>query len=212
LEDCSKANSSAGPECKVKYYDTTNPENVPYMMNIFDAPGVFQYFKVIVNKTQPLWASVRSDSGFNFPTIYASKGQLPTPTSFDLVNCNFQFCDGANILFVNATLATDNEIWFIGTTTKVVNTTYGVWFNSVCAQECTDQNTGTCTETDPNYGMCECATSSLTGVDCTIRNGLPPEYIVLIIIAALVVASAIIGFVAWAYMRRKRVQYEHVSG
>jgi len=44
-----------------------------------------------------------------------------------------------------------------------------------------------------------------------ISKGLGPQYIVLIIIASLVVASAIIGFVAWAYMRRKRADYEIVS-
>jgi len=128
------------------------------------------------------------------------------------MNCNFEYCDGAHIIKVNFTDAKENpQVWYIGTYTGSENNTYGVWFDSACAQECTEQNTGTCQETYPDYGKCVCATSSLTGVDCTIRTGLGPEYIVLIIIAALVVASAIIGFVAWAYMRRKRVQYEHVS-
>jgi len=129
----------------------------------------------------------------------------------DIQGCNFQYCDGARILFLNATNAAANETWFVASSSSVINTTYGVWFDSVCAQECEDQHTGSCQRVYPNYGMCICATSSLTGVDCTIHNGIGPEYIVLIIIAALVIASALIGFVAWAYMRRKRVAYDVVS-
>jgi len=180
-------------------------------MNIWDAPGAFRYWRVIINENHTeLWASVRSNSGVNFPNIYAAKGQLPTETNYDIKNCNFEFCDGAHIIYLNFTEGYP-QTWYIGTTTPIINNTYGVWFDSVCAQECTEQNTGTCQQQDPGYGVCVCATSSLTGVDCTTRNGLGPEYIVLIIIAALVVASALIGFAAWAYMRRKRIAYEHVS-
>jgi len=210
FEDCSKANMTGGPGCKVPYEAVT--EDNAYKMNI-QAPvaGIWHYWRVIVNNSQPLWANARSDDGQTFPMLYASKDQLPTATSYDLKNCNFDYCDGANILTLNIT-SNETQTWFVGSTTDKINNTYGVWFNSICAQECTEQNTGTCQTTEPFYGMCICATPSLTGVDCTTRNGLPPEYIVLIIIAALVVASAIIGFVAWAYMRRKRVQYEHVTG
>jgi len=104
-----------------------------------------------------------------------------------------------------------NQTWFILARTNEINNTFGLWFDTVCAPACEQQNTGTCVSSGAQTGVCICATSSLVGVDCTIRNGLGPEYIVLIIIAALVVASAVIGFVAWAYMRRKKFQYEHVS-
>jgi len=210
IEDCSKSNMTAGPGCKVPYIDSAVN---PYLMNILDAKNSWRYWKVTINENHTeLWASVRSDSGNNLPSIYAGRGNLPTTDSYTIMNCNFEFCDGAHIIYMNFTDAKQNpQVWYIGTFTNIENNTYGVWFDSVCAQECTEQNTGTCQDTAPDYGKCVCATSSLTGVDCTIRNGLGPEYIVLIIIAALVVASAIIGFVAWAYMRRKRVQYEHVS-
>jgi len=210
FEDCSAANMTGGPGCAVPYEDVTDTNQ--YKMDI-KAPtaGLWHYWRVVVNRSQPLWASVRSVTGEDMPSLYAAKDQLPTATTYHLKNCNFDYCDGANILKLNIT-SNETEVWFVGSTTDKINNTYGVWFNSVCAQECTEQNTGTCQTTEPKYGMCVCATPSLTGVDCTLRNGLPPEYIVLIIIAALVVASAIIGFVAWAYMRRKRVQYEHVTG
>ena len=55
--------------------------------------------------------------------------------------------------------------------------------------------------------------SDYEGVDCATPSGamLGAQYIVLIIIASLVVASALIGFVAWAYMRRRRQQYQVVG-
>jgi len=207
------SNNTIGPTCA----QTPDP-SWPYRMNIKTLPNVWTYWKVVVNSTHPLWASVRTVNPalLNNVQIYAAKGQLPTAQSgggSDLANCYFPYCDGARILFLNATNALQNETWFVGTTTNDFNVTYSVWFDSICAQECTASNTGTCTETDvaPGYGVCVCVTSSLTGVDCTDHIGLGPEYIVLIIIAALVVASAVIGFVAWAYMRRKRVQYETVT-
>ena len=43
-----------------------------------------------------------------------------------------------------------------------------------------------------------------------VTSGLSPEMIVLIVMGALVVLSAVIGFVAWAYMRRKR-GYEEIQ-
>jgi hypothetical protein len=207
-------NNTIGPNCDTHFEIA---EIKLYQMNILTpVRHVFHYWKVVVNHTHPLWASVRTVAGapnLNNVQIYASKGQIPTLQSADLQNCYFQYCDGARIILLNATNAMQNETWFVGFTTDAVNVTYSVWFDSACAQECTASNTGTCTDTDkpPGYGVCVCVTSSLTGVDCTDHIGLGPEYIVLIIIAALVVASAVIGFVAWAYMRRKRVQYETVT-
>jgi len=210
--DCSIHNDSFGPNCGVKY------QVEPYLMNL--KPNMAYYFKTVVNNSRALWVSVRTDSGADFPVMYATRGQMPTAANAEVTNCNFDYCDGAFIIKVNVTgpgegwgvlEADEGETWFISTFTGVANNTYGIWFNSICPQPCTDENTGTCQEAAPDYGKCICATSSLIGVACTTRVGLGPEYIVLIIIAALVVASAIIGFVAWAYMRRKRVQYEHVS-
>jgi hypothetical protein len=212
VDECA-SKDKAGPGCTTPYFG----ENDLYHMNLtYNTP---YYFKVRVNGTHPLRVSARTVSGKDFPTLYASRGQLPTDTQYQLKNCNFDWCDGAFILHVNINVTDPeddyfeaaNQTWFIRSYTDVINNTYGVWFDTVCPSECTDQNVGECQMEYPGYGKCVCATSALVGVDCTIRDGLGPEYIVLIIIGGLVIASAIIGFVAWAYMRRKRVQYEHVS-
>jgi len=206
-EDCAKANNSLGPGCKTQYMVEA------YKMDL--KPNMAYYFKTVVNFSHPLRVSVRTDSGVDFPVMYASRGQLPNAANAEITNCNFDYCDGAFIIYVNITAeeseGAGEQTWFISTFSGVPNNTYGIWFDSICPQPCTDENTGTCQDQSPDYGKCICATASLVGVACTTRIGLGPEYIVLIIIAALVVASAIIGFVAWAYMRRKRVQYEHVS-
>jgi len=199
-----------GPTCNTKFDDA---ETLPYLMGIKEDAQKFKYWRVIVNSTHPLRASVRTDDGafLDNVMIIASRGQLPTPSSADLINCTFQYCDGARILFLNASSSTQNETWFVGTTSSRTNLSYGVWFDSPCAQQCEAEHTGTCQVAYPDYGVCVCATSSLSGVACTNQNGIGPEYIVLIIIAALVIASAVIGFVAWAYMRRKRVAYDVVG-
>lgn len=44
----------------------------------------------------------------------------------------------------------------------------------------------------------------MISVTTAASTGLSPEMIVLIVMGALVVLSAVIGFIAWAYMRRKR--------
>jgi hypothetical protein len=169
MEDCSKSNMTAGPGCKVPYIDSAVN---PYLMNILDSKFSWRYWKVTINENHTeLWASVRSDSGLNLPSIYAAQGNLPTTDSYTIMNCNFEYCDGAHIIYMNFTDAKENpQVWYIGTFTNIENNTYGVWFDSVCAQECTEQNTGTCQDTAPDYGKCVCATSSLTGVDCTISK------------------------------------------
>jgi len=84
-----------------------------------------------------------------------------------------------------------------------VSNSYGLWTGSVCAPNC--QTNGNCINDGPGTGSCRC-NDNYSGLDCAIQgeSGLPPQYIVLIIIASLVVASAIIGFIAWAYMQKKR--------
>jgi len=84
----------------------------------------------------------------------------------------------------------------------------GVWFNSLCAPDCIDH--GNCQPDGPAAGYCQCI-DGFIGVDCGTPNGFGPQFIVLIIIAVLVALTAVIGFGAWAYMRRKRGQYDIVS-
>eukprot|EP01127_Copromyxa_protea_P001600 TRINITY_DN11559_c0_g1_i1.p1 TRINITY_DN11559_c0_g1~~TRINITY_DN11559_c0_g1_i1.p1 ORF type:complete len:439 (-),score=109.67 TRINITY_DN11559_c0_g1_i1:55-1371(-) len=170
---------------------------------LFNGP---QYFRVVAVSGYPFRVSVTSTNATTgIPQLYASRGVIPTPGNADVSNCNDAYCDVVRTITFNTTGA--DEEWFVGVFPTVTgNQTYGIWWNTTCITGCQTDNHGTC---QPS-GVCECEID-FEGVACSISKGLGPQYIVLIIIASLVVASAIIGFVAWAYMRRKRSAYEIVA-
>jgi len=156
----------------------------------------------------PLWVSV--GSGTPSPSVYISINQVPTDTSFLVQECNQPYCESNSI--IKLTGLEGNYTFYVGLYNNNPNTsaTYGIWFNNTCAPDCT--NNGQCTMQGPNTGLCVCNTDYV-GYDCGTlsENGLPAQYIVLIIIASLVVASAIIGFIAWAYMQKKRTGYSSLG-
>jgi len=127
------------------------------------------------------------------------------------VNCNLegQTCDFAHTVVLNNTVL--NYTFYIGIY-AIKTTTYGIWWSSICPPKCiNDDESGDCTWTGGSVGKCVCA-DGYTGLDCTESTGiLPTQYIVLIIIASLVVLSALIGFFAWAYMQRKREGYSSLT-
>jgi len=170
------------------------------------------YFKINATTKNPVWVSVRRINGTQMnvvnPLIFASLNQIPTLTNADIGGCNQFYCDLVNVIHFNVT---ENQTWYIGIANsdeKFNGTTAGVWFNSVCAPDCADH--GTCNDMGPQMGFCDCI-DGFIGVDCQLPNGFGPQFIVLIIIAVLVALTAVIGFGAWAYMKRKRGQYDIVS-
>jgi len=133
---------------------------------------------------------------------FAATGRI----SADIINCNREFCNQVRSIEYNVT---DVEFWYIGIFSEAaVPVTFAFWFNSTCIPDCQTDNHGQCSPDGSGRCICEI---DYEGINCGKSKGLGPQYIVLIIIASLVVASAIIGFVAWAYMRRKRADYEIVS-
>jgi hypothetical protein len=197
-------NGMGGPGCDIRINQTSLTQ---MQSSVLDTG--FTYWQVNVSTTSNslMWVSVRSVNGSapTMPNIYASLGQLPTEDNADVYGCNQNACGAVNAIMVNST---GNQTWFVGVN-GINGTEYGIWILSLCAPNCDDH--GECTPVgQPNAGVCECV-ADFIGVDCARTNGLGAQYIVLIIIASLVVASAVIGFIAWAYMRRKRVDYEHVS-
>jgi hypothetical protein len=198
VENCASIPGKAGPGCSIDYKQAS-----PLMTQTLGTNYV--YWQVNVSVAINLYVSVRSQNGTNNPQIYASMGQIPSEGNADVSGCNQGACGAVNAIMVNITGA--NQTWFVGIN-GVNDTVYGIWYNSICAPNCDDH--GECTLTGLQAGVCECV-ADFIGVDCGTTNGLGAQYIVLIIIASLVVASAVIGFIAWAYMRRKRVDYEHVS-
>jgi len=179
-------------------------ENVPV--------STWTYFKFqSVYPADPFWVSVAAAAGIR-PDVYVSLNQLPTEFSYDAKNCNQPHCDYSTIIKLNDSSSPTvraNSTYYIGVHSPNV-TSYAIWFSSVCAPLCTSH--GVCVTSGPGTGLCTCATS-WTSYDCSIEvdTGLPAQYIVLIIIASLVVASAIIGFIAWAYMQKKRQGYVKVK-
>jgi len=174
----------------------------------------WMYLRFTVDEKMPLLVSVTTNNGSNIPFMYATNGQIPVRLSngnilADIHNCNREYCSVVRSIVRNITTPGlgMSEDWYVGIYTNVPgNTTFGLWWNNTCVPNCDTDNHGECEES----GRCQCEID-YEGIDCSLSKGLGPQYIVLIIIASLVVASAIIGFVAWAYMRRKRANYEIVS-
>jgi len=203
--------TSAGENCSIPVHTAFN--NASYVIN----HNEWIYLRFEATHAQGLLFSVTTPNSSSIPNIFASRGQIPTqyPSSAqlfmltdrysaDILNCNRQFCNVVRSIAYNVS---SDEEWFVGIYSMAnVPVTFGFWFNTSCVPNCETDNHGQCDES----GRCECEID-FEGIDCSISKGLGPQYIVLIIIASLVVASAIIGFVAWAYMRRKRADYEIVS-
>jgi len=162
-----------------------------------------------VTSKNPVWVNAQSYNGSVNPRIFASLSQLPTYNNADIGGCTQFYCDVVNVIHFNATI---NQVWYIGVQNidpiKQNGSIVGVWFNQICAPDCEDH--GTCNLDGPEVGDCSCI-DGFIGVDCNTADGLGPQFIVLIIIAVLVALTALIGFGAWAYMRRKRGQYDLVS-
>jgi len=176
----------------------------------------YAYFSVTTSPSQSLWASFQAQNDKVTFDLYATIGNLPSANNYIIHGCNNGPCSPVSLVKLNnSTALLGNETWIFGIITRQNSsaignnsTKLGSWINSPCAPECGSPS-GIC---NSNTGYCRCE-DSYTGIDCTIAVGLPSQYIVLIIIAALVVTSAVIGFIAWAYMRKRRTtrpNYEKV--
>jgi hypothetical protein len=193
---------TAGSDCHLQIEPAFNNMS----LTITPERGV-RYLRFRSTPQQGLLVSVTALNSTNIPFIYASRYQIPVlgkDVIADVRNCNRDYCSVVRSIAHNTTAEED---WYIVVDASVAgNTTYGLWFNTTCVPNCVEDSHGSCLDS----GLCDCELD-FEGIDCSISKGLGPQYIVLIIIASLVVASAIIGFVAWAYMRRKRANYEIVS-
>lgn len=158
--------------------------------------------------SSPFWVVV-SDPSLN---VYVSLNQIPTSQTYDLNGCNQAFCNSTTSINLNQTALTGSNLFYVGIyNPSTTDKPFYIWFNNTCPPTCAGH--GRCNENGTNMGLCDC-TSDWTGYGCAtaVDNTLPAQYIVLIIIASLVVASAIIGFIAWAYMQKKHAGYVKVGG
>lgn len=209
LVDCSETPLEQGPACGL---NVTAADTTLTALEFTEPQGVVYYFHVLVTDTAPLFVRALADPPTAPLTLWASYGQLPwTSEQADVAGCTQSECYAPSIQLPNGTLpAGSNASWYVAVRCEA-NATAAVWFDSICAPSCNDH--GNCEETGEQEGLCLCLVD-YSGVDCSLpENTVGAQYIVLIIIASLVVASALIGFLAWVYMRRRRSsQYDTLSG
>jgi hypothetical protein len=211
--------SFVGPDCKALLKTVTTSQASPAPLTSSDlVGGDWDYYKVDLTATDPLWVSI-APIGTKSPELYVRSGSIPTANQYDYMGCNLpdpvNQCSYATIINLNVTANSGyNYTWYVGVYTPPgVNVSYGIWFSTTCPPQCenAEDESGTCVFSDKDIGKCICA-DGYRGLDCQISdNTLPTQYIVLIIIASLVVASAVIGFIAWAYMQRRREGYNPLS-
>eukprot|EP01126_Amoeba_proteus_P025518 TRINITY_DN2543_c0_g1_i2.p1 TRINITY_DN2543_c0_g1~~TRINITY_DN2543_c0_g1_i2.p1 ORF type:complete len:191 (-),score=21.68 TRINITY_DN2543_c0_g1_i2:350-922(-) len=181
------------------------------IFNLTVLPNTYQYWKVVTTPDSPLWVSLTSaDPLISIPSLYASSGQIPTSSHYDISHCNQEYCNK-----VPSILQTSNstEIWFVGVT--ISNTSLArdkfiqtaIWYNSSCIPGCTVANHGNC-----QNSSCYC-TQNYYGLDCAQVDGLARQYLILIVVASIIVLSTIGGFVVCGSLRRnrKREQYDVIS-
>jgi len=198
---------TAGPTCQ---YPLAGVPPTPLLTDVSLLTNQWSYYEVT---TQPLWVNVYSANkvGTDF-NVYVRAGTLPAEGKYDVMNCNAPgYCAYATVINLNNTLLPEPQTYFVGVQ-ALTNITYTIWWSSTCAPGCENADeSGVCNYNPPNIGFCSCE-DGYKGFACTTPDGtLPTQYIVLIIIASLVVLSALIGFFAWAYMQRKREGYSSLS-
>jgi hypothetical protein len=181
--------------------------------------GKWDYYKVTTlapisgGSGSLLWVNAATDGGsISDFHLYVRRGAVPLLDAYDYMDCAVQPCLPLFSYSIALNNTQQNYTYYVGIYANV-STSYGIWWNSVCPPNCinNDDDSGECTWDGNDVGRCICD-DGYTGLDCTQNTGtLPTQYIVLIIIASLVVLSALIGFFAWAYMQRKREGYSSLS-
>jgi hypothetical protein len=178
------------------------------------AKNDIQYYAIYNYSYNSLYVSLFDSVKDNKALIYASFNRLPliknTTVDADITGCNGQFCTAVqSISTKNGNLSLKdgtNGTWYVAVVAQRDSTEYMFWYDTVCPNDCGGQ--GSCPQTGDNYGVCQCNTSFVAPL--CVQSNQVVEYIILIVIAALVLVSAILGLIAWAYMRR-RAQYVEVK-
>jgi len=174
----------------------------------------YKHFQLTVTNST-VWVSVMKTSQDNTtderdPKIFVQYGNIASEASNIVHGCTRAKCPNVDAVKIGSV----NGTFYVAIEAVNLTVGYYIWANAMCPYDCySNMGNGQCItdDTKDNYGLCQC-NIGWAGADCNTSIGLTIEYIVLIVIGSLVVLSAIIGFIAWAYMRRKRtVQYDTVS-
>jgi len=153
--------------------------------------------------------------------VAASYNRVPTYDSgkdrfdADIIGCNTEYCNKVQAINTKDAVMSrqdydlydvNNGTWYVAIKASRDANEFFVWFDNVCPGNCSSQ--GTCGSVGDDYGICKCNLNYDVGLTCKPNNQFI-EYIILIVIAALVLVSALLGLIAWAYMRR-RAQYDEI--
>jgi len=219
--------SSANSTCSVnstcfnsKLFGNVLGVPLQFYQNIAINSNDYNYYYILNATENNLLVSVqKTSSAPSTPVIYAGFNRIPqvingVVSGYDLTGCNVNpaVCLIATVLQVTPAPnvpASANGTWYL----LILNnqgaaTNYNIWFGNTCPGNCSSQ--GTCNlGADNNYGTCAC-NSNFKGIVCA-EDDMFIEYVILIIIAALVLISALLGLIAWAYMRKRHSNYEVIK-
>jgi len=212
-------NNTAGSNCDVTITNSSS------LADNFDTGTIAQsgqnkIYALYNVAMKSLYVTLYDTSPTNQAIIAASYNRVPNYDTVnnkfdaDIVGCNIQYCSKVQAINTNAAISIDEEdlydsvngTWYVVIRSNRASSEYNIWFNNICPGNCSGQ--GTCGTSVNDYGICACNANYDIGLTCKQNNQFI-EYIILIIIAALVLVSALLGLIAWAYMRR-RAQYVEV--
>jgi len=205
-----------GPDCADASISNASAYDELYKKDETVKANAVNYYVLYNKQVNDLLVSIKLSDKDAPATLYASFGRIPVSvggmmSGFDLQDCNVPQCSPTvrSLSLQNAKTVTLNITgeWFIAVKGGSKDSSYLIWFNYVCPNNCSTK--GKChSETGDKFGTCDC-NENFEGITCS-DNNMFIEYIILIIIAALVLVSALLGLIAWAYMRR-RSQYVEVK-
>jgi hypothetical protein len=204
-------NNTAGIDCKINITSSSSLQNKFATTKLSKANDTVVYALANI-KFNSLYVSLYDTASDKKASIFASFNRVPVLTAngivgADINGCNDQFCTKVQSINSNSGSTTyqQNGTWYVTIVAGRDNNEVNFWYDNICPNNCSTK--GTCASSGDNYGLCTCPADT-EGLLCTSNNMLI-EYIILIIIAALVLVSALLGLIAWAYMRR-RAQYVEV--
>jgi hypothetical protein len=209
----------AGTDCKSSVNTGVN-STVNHLSVKLNASEIVYYS--FIGQLNTLLVSARTvevGDALKQPELFAGFNRAPqfvngnvVAGTFDVAGCNVESCKVLTQINLRGGSAfAENGTWYVAVKAQEAKE-HLFWIDFVCPANCSNsagKTQGTCATTGADLGVCKCQPSYSADLLCSEADFLV-EYIILIVIAALVAISAIIGLVAWAYMKSKHRGYEPV--